>query len=412
VLSSLIAPSCPVTVRRLPPSTSDACLNPVDINADLGSEAVHHLLAEEFELRGPGRLIDLDHEHAVFKANRSHVPRDKVTNDLLPPAEEASNLTTIGSTQPLENAIERLRQGRQAVFHSANVLASSVLFMNGGPNTRAAQLFMDLIGPLAQTDAVRFLRAVARFVLGRGLMIQLLPNARDLPLVRLGSKYGGWVLLDDPGIKDGLVISGGAGEDISFDVELSARYPARLVIVDPTPRAVAHVKAVLARIGQPAEVPYALDGSQPVNSYDLQRVDPARISLLEAALASEIGTLELFEPEVTSHVSYSAIKPEQREARSIQVPALTVTSVLQEESLPLKVLKLDIEGIAANVLREVLSGGHRPSQILTEFDELLKPTRTDLRTVKSVDRELRANGYRRVHTDRWSNFTYILTDRS
>ena len=57
------------------------------------------------------------------------MPRDKVTNDLLPPAEDASNLTTIGSTQPLENAIERLRQGRQSIFHNANVLASSVLSM-------------------------------------------------------------------------------------------------------------------------------------------------------------------------------------------------------------------------------------------------------------------------------------------
>jgi len=105
VLSSLIAPSCPVAVRWLAPSASDARLNPVDINTDLGSETIHHLPAKEFELRGPGRLIDLDHEHAVLEANRSHMPRDKVTNDLLPSAEEASNLTTIGSTQPLENAI-------------------------------------------------------------------------------------------------------------------------------------------------------------------------------------------------------------------------------------------------------------------------------------------------------------------
>ena len=90
------------------PSTSDACLNPVDINADLGSETVHHLPAEELELCGPGRLVNLHHEHAVFKANRSHVPRNKVANDLLPPAEEAPNLTTIGTTQALENAIEGL----------------------------------------------------------------------------------------------------------------------------------------------------------------------------------------------------------------------------------------------------------------------------------------------------------------
>jgi hypothetical protein len=101
----------------LPPSTGDACLYPIDINADLGSETIHHLPAEEFKLCSPGRLVDLDHEHAVFKANRSHVPRDKVTNDLLPSAEEASNLTTIGPTQPLENAIERLRQSSGLFTH-------------------------------------------------------------------------------------------------------------------------------------------------------------------------------------------------------------------------------------------------------------------------------------------------------
>ncbi len=120
VLSSLIAPSCPVTVRRLPPSTGDACLYPIDINADLGSETIHHLPAEEFKLCGPGRLVNLHHEHAVFKANRSHVPRDKVTDDLLPPAEEASNLTTIRTTQALENAIEGLRQRGEFVVHVAD----------------------------------------------------------------------------------------------------------------------------------------------------------------------------------------------------------------------------------------------------------------------------------------------------
>jgi hypothetical protein len=120
VLSSLIAPSCPVTVRRLPPSTGDACLYPIDINADLGSETIHHLPAEEFKLCGPGRLVNLHHEHAVFKANGSHVPRDKVTDDLLPPAEEASNLTTIRTTQALENAIEGLRQRGEFVVHVAD----------------------------------------------------------------------------------------------------------------------------------------------------------------------------------------------------------------------------------------------------------------------------------------------------
>ncbi len=98
VFSSLIAPSCPVTRSTAAALRRATRLDPIDINADLGSETIHHLPAEELELCGPGRLVNLHHEHAVFKANGSHVPRDKVTDDLLPPAEEASNLTTIRTT--------------------------------------------------------------------------------------------------------------------------------------------------------------------------------------------------------------------------------------------------------------------------------------------------------------------------
>ena len=337
--------------------------------------------------------------------------RDEITNNLLPPAEQTPDLVSIRAPQPLQDAVEGLRQRNCVVVHEIKVPASSVPLVSERRGERIKRRVQTSLLKLARTDTARLLRAVLRFLTGRGLLIQLLPNARALPLIRLGSTYGGWVIFDDPDIRNGLVVSGGAGEDISFDIELLAKYSPRVLIVDPTPRAIDHVNTVLARAGQPAAVPYAEGGSQPAEAYDLEEVDARQVVLIEAAMADKAGVIELFEPEVASHVSYSAIRPKRSQVQSIQVPAVTIASIVQDESRPFKILKLDIEGIAGQVLTKMLLAGHRPAQILVEFDELLRPTRPDLRAVKEVDRQLRTRGYRRVHTDRWSNFTYVLQGR-
>ena len=40
-----------------------------------------------------------------------------------------------------------------------------------------------------------------------------------------------------------------AGEDASFDVEFTTRFKARIIIVDPTPRAIDHFEAIQKRLG-------------------------------------------------------------------------------------------------------------------------------------------------------------------
>ena len=336
---------------------------------------------------------------------------DEITDDLLPSTEQTPDLVSIRAPQSLDDAVEGLRQWNGVVVHETKVPASSVPLVSELRGERIKRRFQTSLLKLVRTDTARLLRAVLRFLTGRGLLIQLLPNDRALPLIRLGSTYGGWVILDDPDIRNGFVVSGGAGEDISFDIELLARYSPRILIVDPTPRAIEHVNTVLARVGRPAEVPFSEGGSQPVEAYDLGGVDASQIVLIEAAVAEKAGMIELFEPEVANHVSYSAVRPKRSQVQSIRVPAVTITSIIQDESHPFKILKLDIEGIAGQVLTKMLLAGHRPAQILVEFDELLRPTRPDLRAVKEVDRQIRVRGYRRVHTDRWSNFTYVLRGR-
>ena len=50
-----------------------------------------------------------------------------------------------------------------------------------------------------------------------------------------GSDYGGWSFLDNNYLNNKYIISGGLGEDASFDVELISKYNCKILVVDPTP---------------------------------------------------------------------------------------------------------------------------------------------------------------------------------
>ncbi len=77
-----------------------------------------------------------------------------------------------------------------------------------------------------------------------------------VPTIRLGN----WILVDDAELQGATIISAGLGEDASFDVEFAARYQAKIVIVDPTPSAIAHFDEIAKRIGLPADEPYQPPG--------------------------------------------------------------------------------------------------------------------------------------------------------
>ena len=79
-------------------------------------------------------------------------------------------------------------------------------------------------------------------------------------LVRLGTAYGGWYFINRKDLWNSTILSLGAGEDISFDVEFVTKYDAKIVIVDPTPRAIKHISKVRARIGLPASQEHTNDG--------------------------------------------------------------------------------------------------------------------------------------------------------
>jgi FkbM family methyltransferase len=229
-----------------------------------------------------------------------------------------------------------------------------------------------------------------------------------LQLVRLGTEYGGWYCcraLLGPGRT---AMCCGAGEDISFDVALNAKWGMRVICVDPTPRAVSHVESLLAasRDGRPMLVE-----AGPL-VYDLSGFRPADFTLVARALWSSDGVLELFAPRDPAHVSYSALNLQHTSER-IEVRSSTVSTILGELCVTrLSLLKLDIEGAECQVLRSVLAAGILPDQVLVEFDQINQPL-TPFFWVELVRtlRRLRAAGYRLVQRER-ANYLFVLRSAS
>jgi len=248
-----------------------------------------------------------------------------------------------------------------------------------------------------------------RHALGRVFQSLLAAAYRDrdaVPLERFGTHYGGWWC--SPGLLGPrqVALCAGAGEDISFDVALNAKFGMRVLCVDPTPRAITHVAGLLdaAATGRA----YAVEGG--AERYDLEGFDPGQFDAIPAALWGQDGSLRLYAPQDPAHVSHSALNL-QRTAQYIEVPARRVASLLAERGVrELALFKLDIEGAEYAVLDDLLASDVHPLQLLVEFDELHSPlSPLALFRVGRRVRALRAADYALVAAER-ANFVFVRRD--
>lgn len=233
-------------------------------------------------------------------------------------------------------------------------------------------------------------------------------------LVTLGSKYGGWTFLDTGSLHKCTIVSAGLGEDASFDVAFAAKYAAKVILIDPTPRAVEHFRQMQARLGQSSRVPYAAHGNQPVEAYDLSGLTRDNLVLIEKALWINKDPVRFYKPANPDHVSHSMANlsgGQSPEGAYIEVPSTTVGEIMQLNALAtLPILKIDIEGVEIEVLQGMLADGITPDQILVEFDELQYPSRKTKRKVEGCHEALRRSGYVCVSRNA-VNFAYVQERR-
>ena len=246
----------------------------------------------------------------------------------------------------------------------------------------------------------------------RAVFAPRLKIAAGLQPTQLGTEYGGWDFIDAPNLHGSTIISCGLGEDASFDVAFASRYGAKVAMVDPTPRAIAHFRAIQARMGQPASCDFVPGGNQPLGAYDLSSVTSENLILVERALWTDERTLKFYAPSNPAFVSHSvtdSINNFSTKGPYIEVQSIAIDALLAQigvASVPL--LKLDIEGAEFAVIPDMLRKGIRPDQILIEFDEISVYSRRSKREIEGVDRALHENGYRLVHFRHPSNFLYVL----
>jgi FkbM family methyltransferase len=244
-----------------------------------------------------------------------------------------------------------------------------------------------------------------------GLAAKLEVSPAPFELTRLGTSYGGWTFVDTDALFESTIVSCGLGEDASFDVEFASRFHAKVIVVDPTPRAVLHFHEIAQRIGRKASTPYADSGKQPAEAYDLSALTSASLTLIDKALWTECKPVKLYMPENPDFVSHSLVNgrsdgPAPKDF--IEVNAVSLDALLYSFALrDLPLLKLDIEGAEIEVIKDMLAGKIFPGQILVEYDEFRNSSKDSKRRIESAHAALLGCGYRLIHFDYPSNFLYV-----
>lgn len=196
-------------------------------------------------------------------------------------------------------------------------------------------------------------------------------QSRNSPVVRYGSKYGGWFLPANHGLnEDSICYLVGAGEDISFDVSLAREFNCQIRIVDPTPKAIKHFGEVRSAIGTGLHVSI---NHSPTEFYDLNGLDETRIRFHAVGLAGEKKVARFYAPKNSDHASYSILNIQGTE-NYLEIQCVTLEDLIKEnQDSHIDLLKLDIEGAEYEVLNSLIESKRFPRILLVEFDELHSP---------------------------------------
>lgn len=240
--------------------------------------------------------------------------------------------------------------------------------------------------------------------------LSLLTNGYFQGLTFLGSDYGRKaVRLDHLG--DGAIISAGVGEDISFDIELMNVFRKPIILIDPTPRAVDHIRNVLAKLGEAKLTEYSSTGCQSARAYELTNISASDINFYAKALWIAPTILRFFAPKDLAHVSHS-ISNWQNDYKNdtlyINVETITLKDLTKDNDIKcIDLLKLDIEGAEIEVLNKMLDDEIYPLQICVEFDELNSANSERITKCLKLIKRMKAVGYKLIYFDGMCDFTFL-----
>jgi len=230
-------------------------------------------------------------------------------------------------------------------------------------------------------------------------IIETLKDGDPSPLTRIGTRWGGWSVPASAARPGRTAVCVGAGEDISFDVELN-KMGMTVFTLDPTPRAKTHVQKVLAGAQEGAQV--AVNNS-PTECYDFAGFNRSRFTFVDVGVWKEDQVTEFFAPKDSRHVSHSIVNlqgtHDSFEAKCMRLQTFCSSFNVGE----IDILKLDIEGAEYAVLQDLVTSGIRPKVLCVDFDEGNSPLdRHYMTRIADAIRSLKEAGYRFLQVDGWN----------
>lgn len=194
-----------------------------------------------------------------------------------------------------------------------------------------------------------------------------IPIRSIVPVERIGTAYGGWIIPKGFLHEQSVCYLVGAGEDVSFDLGIAHNYGCPVHIFDPTPRAIAHIKQLINALKKGEKMPCA---TSPGGFYLPYPAELAQsIHLHPFGIWDTDGILQFYTPENRNHVSHSLVNL-QKSGQSIEVPVHSLKSVLEKLGhTHIDLLKLDVEGAEYQILNSIIEHNISIDTICIEFDE-------------------------------------------
>jgi FkbM family methyltransferase len=217
-------------------------------------------------------------------------------------------------------------------------------------------------------------------------------------LEKLGTSYGGWLIPVNLLTSGSICYMAGAGEDISFDVELAKRFQCDVYIFDPTPRSKAHFDTVIlaADMGKQTFTHANIQ-------YYLEESIVTHLKFKEIGIWKNHDILKFYEPRDSTHVSHS-ITNLQKTDGYFEAPVERLSDIMRSLGHDhIDMLKLDIEGAEFPVIDSIIEDKIEIRILCIEF-HLEKEK--DFSQVQSTINRLVQNGYAIIAKEAL-DFTFI-----
>ena len=237
-------------------------------------------------------------------------------------------------------------------------------------------------------------------------------------LKRFGSQYGGWhiCLCKKHFSIESVVVSGGVGEDISFDVELLGyEDKVSIKLVDPTPKAISHYESYKSTSDNLDPAAYSTNGKQEPSGYLSTASTRSRITLIRKAISVDSKGIFLYPPKNSEHSSYSSTSIGDS-GDKVGFQSLTLFDIFaginktkESKARNQIILKLDIEGAEFDVLMQHNFTSPKPGQIAVEIDFMRDVNRNYFAKLYSLIlllKKMNDSGYRLANKEK-SNLLFL-----